>query len=178
MLACCFGPAVTVEAASQQIVKGELGAKVDEYLRRLAALGFCGAAVVAKDGDVLLSKGYGRADREKGVPVAPDTVFGFGSANPCRMVGRTLSFASFARTLTNSTVCRLSAPPSAWSIFGTAPGPIWPSFSNAFFALGEAGSPSPRIWVMSRSACIALMKFINVRVQRCTGPSAGAAHPT
>lgn len=79
MLACWLGPAVTVEAASQQIVKGELGAQVDEYLRRLAALGFCGAAIVAKDGEVLLSKGYGRADREKGVPVTPDTVFTIGS---------------------------------------------------------------------------------------------------
>jgi CubicO group peptidase (beta-lactamase class C family) len=61
------------------IVCREEGERIDAYLTRLAAFGFSGAAVVAKGEDVLLAKGYGLADREKGIPVTVDTVFTVGS---------------------------------------------------------------------------------------------------
>jgi CubicO group peptidase (beta-lactamase class C family) len=41
--------------------------------------GFSGAVLLAKDGNVLLSRGYGLADREAGTPVTPETVFDIGS---------------------------------------------------------------------------------------------------
>jgi CubicO group peptidase (beta-lactamase class C family) len=64
---------------SKTVVKGELGAKVDEYLERLAGFGFSGAILAAKDGEIILSKGYGLANREQGIPFTPDTVSTIGS---------------------------------------------------------------------------------------------------
>src|ERR671918_459118 len=61
------------------IVSGPVGEKVDAYLTRLEGFGFAGSLLVAKDGQILLHKGYGLADREKGVPFTPETVFDIGS---------------------------------------------------------------------------------------------------
>ena len=50
--------------------------------RRLEAeeeQGFCGAVLVVRDGRIVLSEGYGLADRERAVPWRPDTVFAIGS---------------------------------------------------------------------------------------------------
>lgn len=60
-------------------VKGDLGAKLDEYMTRLAALGYAGPVLVAKDGEIVLAKGYGLADRARNIPVTPDTVVSTGS---------------------------------------------------------------------------------------------------
>ena len=61
-------------------VHGSLGEKLDEHLERFEGYGFSGAVLVAKDGSVILSKGYGLADRESGRPVTPEkTVFTIGS---------------------------------------------------------------------------------------------------
>ncbi len=57
------------------VVRGEMGAALDEYMRRLAGYGFSGALLVAKNGEIYLSKGYGSADRERSIPVTADTVF-------------------------------------------------------------------------------------------------------
>jgi CubicO group peptidase (beta-lactamase class C family) len=56
-----------------------LATRVDDYLTRSVPNGFAGAVLLAKDGKVVLSKGYGLADREKGAPVRPSTVFNIGS---------------------------------------------------------------------------------------------------
>jgi CubicO group peptidase (beta-lactamase class C family) len=56
-----------------------VGQRVDDYLRRAARFGFSGAVLVAQDGRVVLEQGYGLADREKGLPVTPNTVFSIGS---------------------------------------------------------------------------------------------------
>src|SRR6185295_4526772 len=53
--------------------------KVDEYLTRLNGLGFSGAVVVSKDGQVLLEKGYGFADRKRSLAITKDTAFDIGS---------------------------------------------------------------------------------------------------
>jgi len=76
VVATSFG---TSADAIDEIVDGELGAQLDEYLSRLEANGMSGAFLVAKDGEVALAKGYGLADRERGVPVTTDTVFTVGS---------------------------------------------------------------------------------------------------
>jgi len=56
------------------------GAAVDAYLRTLSRQGgFSGAALVARDGKVLLSKGYGPANREWDIPNTPRTRFRIGS---------------------------------------------------------------------------------------------------
>ena len=61
------------------IVAGSVGAELDRALANLERRGFSGVALVAKDGVILLSKGYGLADRERGVPNRPSTVISTGS---------------------------------------------------------------------------------------------------
>lgn len=49
---------------------------LDDYMTALADAGrFTGAVLVARDGTVLLSTGYGMANREFSVPNTPETVF-------------------------------------------------------------------------------------------------------
>lgn len=62
-----------------QVVRGEIAARVDTYLTRLVPYGFSGAVLVAKDGQVILEKGYGLADRENKVPYTADMVSCIGS---------------------------------------------------------------------------------------------------
>jgi len=57
----------------------ELRAKIDEYLSRAAKTGFSGALLVAKGGEIILSKGYGLANRGKNIPVTSQTIFTVGS---------------------------------------------------------------------------------------------------
>jgi CubicO group peptidase (beta-lactamase class C family) len=66
-------------APDRGIVSGPVGQKLDAYLTRLEGFGFAGSLLVAKDGQILLHKGYGLADREKGIPFTPETVFDIGS---------------------------------------------------------------------------------------------------
>lgn len=60
-------------------VRGELGAKLDDYLTRCAAFGFSGSVLVEKGGEIVISKGYGLADRGTGKENAPDTIHDIGS---------------------------------------------------------------------------------------------------
>lgn len=61
--------------AAQDDVPG----KLDDYLTRMQGFGFSGVALVARQGKILLSKGYGLADRAKGRPMTADTVISIGS---------------------------------------------------------------------------------------------------
>jgi CubicO group peptidase (beta-lactamase class C family) len=67
-------------ASAQSAKKGETvwgatGATLDDYLKRVEAFGFSGALLVEKDGEIILSKGYGWADRAKNVKNTTDTPF-------------------------------------------------------------------------------------------------------
>jgi len=67
----------------------DLGAEIDGVLTSLAEQGFLsGAVLVARDGEVLLSKGYGLADRENNVPNSEETIF--------RITGVTAPFTAMA----------------------------------------------------------------------------------
>jgi len=66
-------------APDRGTVSGPVGEKLDAYLTRLEGYGFAGSILVAKDGRILLHKGYGLADREKGIPFTPETAFDIGS---------------------------------------------------------------------------------------------------
>lgn len=48
-------------------------------MKRTVPFGFSGAVLVAKNGEIILQNGYGLADRERGDPVKPDTIFYVGS---------------------------------------------------------------------------------------------------
>ena len=54
--------------------------KVDEYISALVKMGkFSGSLLIAKNGDILHSKGYGLANREHDVPNTSQTIFRMGS---------------------------------------------------------------------------------------------------
>ena len=69
-------------AASDVIVRGEVAARVDSFLTRAAFHGLSGAIVVAQRGEVVLRKGYGIANRERGAAIEPNTPFFIGSSRP------------------------------------------------------------------------------------------------
>lgn len=62
-------------AGGAGIVRGADAQRIDAYLTQLEEQGFSGALLVARGDEVILSRGYGLADRTRGVPVGPDTVF-------------------------------------------------------------------------------------------------------
>ncbi|MCA9942888.1 MAG: beta-lactamase family protein [Anaerolineales bacterium] len=64
---------------STEIISGELGLRLDDYLSRMTPFGFSGAMLLAKDGQIVLNKGYGLANRAKGLPNTAQTVFSTGS---------------------------------------------------------------------------------------------------
>lgn len=62
-----------------EIVEEELGKKIDRYLRQITPFGFSGALLVAKNGKIILNKGYGMAIRSENIPNSSETVFSTGS---------------------------------------------------------------------------------------------------
>lgn len=71
-------PATAVPTAEGgEIVRGEIGTKLDEHIK---GLGLCGSVLVAKKGEILLNKGYGVMDG-KGTPMRPDAMWDWASAS-------------------------------------------------------------------------------------------------
>jgi CubicO group peptidase (beta-lactamase class C family) len=52
---------------------------LEVYFHAAAAYGFSGAALIAKDGDILLKNGYGWADLSKKIPITDKSIFDIGS---------------------------------------------------------------------------------------------------
>lgn len=65
--------------AQSHTISGPAASKIDAFLNRSAANGFSGSVLVAMKGEILLSKGYGWADRQLKVANRPSTVFNIGS---------------------------------------------------------------------------------------------------
>ena len=69
---------LTFNSFSQSTNK-ELFNKIDTYLESSVANGFSGVVLVSKKGEIILSEGYGWADRKNKIPNTPSTVFNIGS---------------------------------------------------------------------------------------------------
>jgi CubicO group peptidase (beta-lactamase class C family) len=67
------------DLAPGELVEGDLAYALDDFLVRLEGLGFSGIVGVEDEGAPILLRGYGLADRERGVPVTPESVFCTGS---------------------------------------------------------------------------------------------------
>jgi CubicO group peptidase (beta-lactamase class C family) len=65
--------------ASTTIVSGPLGKRADSALTAISGQGFSGVVLVAKDGQIVLRKGYGLANRATNTPMTPATVVQIGS---------------------------------------------------------------------------------------------------
>ena len=56
-----------------------LAIRIDNYMMSGVGLGYAGALLVAKDGRIILNKGYGLADKEASTPNTSETIFDIGS---------------------------------------------------------------------------------------------------
>lgn len=78
-------PAVPTDApevtATTPPPENDMAVNVDDFLRRLAGLGFRGAVLVAEGGEVVLAQGYGPLANSDPAPITPDTVFNIGSVS-------------------------------------------------------------------------------------------------
>jgi CubicO group peptidase (beta-lactamase class C family) len=76
MLAGSNGFAQTApKSKAPKEVAAELGGKLDELLSRYARYGLSGTVLVAKGGRIVVNKGYGQANKERGIPNRVNTVF-------------------------------------------------------------------------------------------------------
>ena len=73
-----FTTFLTLNSFSQSTNK-ELFNRIDTYLESSVSNGFSGVVLVSKKGEIILSKGYGWADRKNKIPNSPSTVFNIGS---------------------------------------------------------------------------------------------------
>ncbi len=69
---------LTLNSFSQNTNK-DLSNRINSYLELSVPNGFSGAVLVSKKGEIILSKGYGWADRENKIPNTSSTVFNIGS---------------------------------------------------------------------------------------------------
>ena len=65
--------------AQEDINNNNLEFKIDNYLSKSVANGYSGSVLVAKEGEIVFSKGYGWADRSLKIRNTPATVFNIGS---------------------------------------------------------------------------------------------------
>jgi len=80
LLSLAFVLMVSWGGASSSEARDDIAAKVDAYMTAALKLKwFSGSVLLAKGGNVLVSKGYGMADYELDVPNTPKTKFRLGS---------------------------------------------------------------------------------------------------
>jgi CubicO group peptidase (beta-lactamase class C family) len=66
-------------ASTQNTSANNTRLALEDYFRKAAGLGFSGAVLVARDGEILTRKGYGWADVKRRIPIKPDSIFDIGS---------------------------------------------------------------------------------------------------
>jgi CubicO group peptidase (beta-lactamase class C family) len=69
-----FDSQLTYHSSEQALVE-----RIDNYMRSGVETGYAGTLLVARDGRIILNKGYGLADQEAGIPNTPETIFDIGS---------------------------------------------------------------------------------------------------
>lgn len=75
-----LAPAIVAAAdLADEVVKGDAGKRLDIHMSALEDAGFSGTVLVAGNGEILLHKGYGMADRGRKIACRPDTIFDIGS---------------------------------------------------------------------------------------------------
>jgi CubicO group peptidase (beta-lactamase class C family) len=89
--------------------------KLDEYLSAAAKQGFTGSTLVARDGKVIFSKGYGMANAEWDIPNTPQTKFRLGSITKQFTAASILLLQERGKLSVQESVCKYVAEcPKAW----------------------------------------------------------------
>lgn len=108
---------VAASCAAQTVVTSkELTARVDEYVNGLVQqTRFSGAVLLARDGKVLLSKGYGMANLEDETPNTPQTKFRLGSLTKQFTAAAILLLQEKGKLSVQDGVCKyVENCPAAW----------------------------------------------------------------
>src|SRR5262249_10377239 len=100
-----------------QVAAQEPTAKLDEYLDAVAKQSrFSGSALVARDGKILCSRGYGMANIELDVPNTPRTKFRLGSITKQFTAAAILLLQERGKLNVQDPICKYVADcPGAWS---------------------------------------------------------------
>ncbi|HYV06130.1 MAG TPA: serine hydrolase [Blastocatellia bacterium] len=95
----------------------ELTPKFDEYMNALSnQKRFIGSVLVARDGKIVFSKGYGMANVELDVPNAPETRFRLGSITKQFTAAAILLLQERGKLNVTDPICKYFDPcPNAWS---------------------------------------------------------------
>ncbi|HEV3470362.1 MAG TPA: serine hydrolase [Pyrinomonadaceae bacterium] len=115
LLAVCL--LVSASARAQTDAEGrELASRLDKRLTELAARKrFSGAALVAREGRVILSQGYGMANYELDVPNTPQTKFRLGSLTKQFTAAAVLLLQERGKLSVQDSVCKhVEGCPAAW----------------------------------------------------------------
>jgi CubicO group peptidase (beta-lactamase class C family) len=92
-----------------------VSAKVEAYLDATAKLGFTGSALVARDGQVIFSKGYGMANAEWEIPNTPKTRFRLGSITKQFTAAAILLLQEGGKLSVQDPICKyISECPKIW----------------------------------------------------------------
>lgn len=78
-LLCITLQLLCASGISRETVKDKLGSEIDAFLTRLSKDGYSGSVLVARRGEIILHKGYGMANRERGIPNTSATLFNVAS---------------------------------------------------------------------------------------------------
>jgi CubicO group peptidase (beta-lactamase class C family) len=79
LLLCAMTQSVSAASRQTAIIKGTLGRDLDAFLTRLSNEGYSGSVLVARNGNTVLEKGYGLADRERNIRNTSMTLFNVAS---------------------------------------------------------------------------------------------------
>jgi CubicO group peptidase (beta-lactamase class C family) len=103
-------------AAQTSLSSQELTARVDEYLNALVKQNrFSGAILLAREGKILLSKGYGMANLEDGTPNTPQTKFRLGSITKQFTAAAVLKLQEQGKLSVQDALCKyVENCPAAW----------------------------------------------------------------
>ncbi len=120
-LACCLllvAPVSAQPAASPppSLSAPEITRKVDEYMNAAMRINrFSGAVLLARDGQPIVSRGYGMANLEHSVPNTPQTVFRVGSVTKQFTGMAVVLLQERGKLSVNDPICKyLTDCPPAW----------------------------------------------------------------
>ncbi len=103
-------------AAPPPLSAQQIGTKVNEYMSAATSVdGFSGSILVARNGQPVVSKGYGMANNELDVPNTPQTVFRLGSVTKQFTAMAIMILQERGKLGVSDPVCKyLSECPAAW----------------------------------------------------------------
>jgi len=94
----------TVAAGHTNMTAGVAGARLGEYMDRLAEFGYHGSVLVAKDGQVILQGAWGLADVQQGIANHNATAFSTGSVTKQYTATAILHLESMGKLTTRDTI--------------------------------------------------------------------------